>query len=287
MDDDSAGGPAGEAGAIAAATQPATVASLTAQLRALGPLDGSVVIAHTSLSTLGWVAGGAQAVVMAMLDALGPAGTLVMPTQSGQLSDPANWSQPPVPADWIGTLRAELPAYDPYLTPTRSMGAVVECFRQLRATVRSDHPTQSFAAHGPRADAIVRDHRFDDGFGETSPLATLYDLDAQVLLLGVGHANNTSLHLAEHRGDWHPKTYAPASAPMLVDGTRRWVTVEELEPNEDDFDQIGAALADTDIESVGPVGVGHGRLMRQRTAVDFAAAWMSEHRPASLAAPPS
>ena len=52
---------------------------------------GSVVLVHTSLSALGWVCGGAQAVVEALLDALGPDGTLVVPTHTGSNSDPAEW----------------------------------------------------------------------------------------------------------------------------------------------------------------------------------------------------
>ncbi len=271
-----------EAKVIHASSRPATVGSLTADLRALGTLDGRVTIVHSSLSALGWVAGGAQAVVEALVAAAGPDGTLVMPTQSGQLGDPADWSNPPVPAEWIDTIRADTPAFDPHLTPTRSMGAVVECFRHSPATMRSEHPTESFAAMGPLADQIVAGHRFEDGLGESSPLAKLYELDAHVLLLGVGHENNTSLHLAEHRADWQPKVRAQIGAPMMVNGERRWVTADVLEPNEDDFDQIGAALAATDIESVGSVGTGTGRLMRVRAVVDFAADWMTQHRPHSL-----
>jgi len=272
----------GETTSIEAVSTPATVSSLTSDLARLGRLDDGATIVHSSLSALGWAVGGAQAVVEALLASIGSTGTLVMPTQSGQLSDPADWSRPPVPADWFDTIRAEMPAYDPDLTPTRSMGAVVECFRRLPGAVRSDHPTESFAAFGPLADEIVSGHRFDDGFGESSPLATLYDLDARILLLGVGHGNNTSLHLAEHRGDWQPKSRVRIGAAMLVDGSRQWVTADVLEPNEDDFDQIGVAMAATDIETVGPVGIGEARLVRVREAVDFAASWMTEHRPGSL-----
>lgn len=270
-----------EADAIAVVDQPATVASLTIELSQFGLEDG-VTIVHSSLSSLGWVAGGAQAVVEALLDAVGPAGTLVMPTQSGQLSDPAGWGDPPVPAEWVDGLRESLPAYNPHLTATRSMGAVVDCFRQLPGTVRSAHPTESFAAHGPLAERIVDGHRFDDGLGESSPLATCYELDASVLLLGVGHGNNTSLHLAEHRADWMPKQRVRIGAPMIVEGARTWVTADVLEPNEGDFEQIGGAVADTDIESVRPVGAGEGRFMSQRAVVDFAVGWMCEHRPGSL-----
>src|SRR3954462_7704646 len=137
--------------AIAASERPATVESLTRDLRTLGVRPGAVVMVHSSLSRLGYVAGGAHSVVVGLLEAVGPDGTIVMPTHSGDLSDPAAWSKPPVPEAWWDTIRSTMPAYDPALTPTRRMGAIVDCFRRLPATRRSAHPTVSVAAHGPRA----------------------------------------------------------------------------------------------------------------------------------------
>ncbi|MDA1074167.1 MAG: AAC(3) family N-acetyltransferase, partial [Proteobacteria bacterium] len=104
---------------------PVTRSSLLADLRKLGSrqhMTGQdTLIVHTSLSKLGWIAGGAQAVVQTLLDFTGTDGTLVMPTHSAQLTDPANWVNPPVPAGWWPQIRDEMPAFDPDLTPTRSM----------------------------------------------------------------------------------------------------------------------------------------------------------------------
>ena len=258
--------------------QPSTVTSLIGQLRALGIEEGDVVIVHSSLSRLGWVVGGAQAVVEALVAAIGTRGTLIMPTHSGHLSEPSRWTNPPVPEPWIPTIRATMPAFDPRLTPTRGMGAVVECFRNLDGTVRGPHPLLSFAGHGPLADQIVAPHELGAGLGPESPLGRLYDLGAKVALLGVGHANNTSLHLAEYRAWWPHKRDQQEGSPILIDGERQWVTYDELALDDSDFERLGDAFAATGAETRNQVGAGVGRLFGQRQAVEFATSWIERSR---------
>lgn len=267
---------------IEATDRPATRASLTADLRALGIAAGDVLVVHSSMSALGYVVGGPQAVVEALLDAVGPTGTLTMPGHSSDWSDPAQWQHPPVPSSWWDTMRESMPAFDPHLTPTRQMGAIVETFHRVPGVRRSSHPMVSHLAFGPHADRIVADHSLADGFGERSPLARLYDLDATVVLLGVGHANNTSLHLAEHRAEWDGKAWNAQGAPVLVDGERRWVTFDDLDGDTDDFEAVGAAFAATGGVRAGTVGTAASLAMSQRALVDVAADWFTRHRPGSL-----
>jgi len=257
---------------------PATVSSLISDLRELGVAEGMTLMVHSSLSQVGFVVGGAHAVVTALWAAVGNTGTLIMPTHSTDLTDPAAWKNPPVPESWWAPIRAEMPAYDPVLTPTRSMGSIVECFRHLPGVVRSGHPTVSAAAIGPNADVVTADHRVADGLGEHSPQARVYDLDGHVLLLGVSHANNTSLHLAERRSAPRTAKVFSQSSPMMIDGDREWVTYDCLDDDPSDFETIGEAFAATGHEQTGPVGAGTARLMRSRDLVDFALAWMNEHR---------
>ena len=259
---------------------PPTVSSLLTDLRALGVEAGMTLLVHSSLSAVAdWVVGGPSAVILALEAAIGPEGTLVMPTQSGELSDPANWQHPPVPPHWWELIRQEMPPFRPDLTETRSMGRIPETFRKQDGVLRSNHPQTSFAAWGKHAQFVTADHSLDNELGERSPLARIYDLAGSVLLLGVGHDRNTSLHLAEYRATFPGKRRLSAAAPILVDGQRQWVTFQGIELDEADFPQIGAAFAETTgLVRQGKVGQATALLMPQRPLVDFAVQWMAAHR---------
>jgi aminoglycoside 3-N-acetyltransferase len=264
---------------IARAASPVTTASLAGDLRTLGVRRGGVLVVHASLSKLGWVAGGAPAVLHAILDVLGPAGTLLVPTHTNHLSDPSGWANPPVPEAWWDTVRAGLPAYRADETPAPWMGALAAVVLCRRDAVRSSHPHYSFAAIGPMAEALCGTHPLDWSIGPDTPLGRVAGHAGQVLLLGVGHESNTSLHVAEVGGAWGGRNVVEATAPALVDGERRWVQWRDVAYDEDDFAVIGAAFAaDTGLERVGPAGHGEARLMPQRELVQFARAWIDAHR---------
>jgi aminoglycoside 3-N-acetyltransferase len=255
--------------------------TLTDDLLRLGVAPGGVLLMHSSFKSVGFVPGGPQAVVQAVLDALGPDGTLVVPTHTSDNSDPKDWSRPPVPADWWEPIRHEAPGFDPDRTPASAwMGVLAETARTWPGARRSDHPQVSFAAVGPHADAIVTGHRLDDALGESSPLGAVNRLGGQVLLLGVGHDSNTSMHLAEWRQPDPPRHTVGASIRQ-PDGTARWVTWSDVEEDEGAFAQIGADLEDTGVVRVGSVGRATARLMDQRAVVDFATSWIGLSRAAS------
>lgn len=144
-----------------------TVETLAADFRRLGVQEGMTLLLHSSFKSLGqWVAGGPVAVILALEEVLGTEGTLIMPSQSSDQTDPSGWSRPPVPEAWWQTIREQMPPYDPDLTPLRGMGVIADTFRKQRGVRRSSHPIDSFVAWGNTGISLLT------GTGWNSPLAS-------------------------------------------------------------------------------------------------------------------
>ncbi len=264
--------------AIERVEEPVTVDRLVGDLRDLGVAAGDTLLVHASLSELGWVAGGAQAVAEALRAAVTPDGTVVVPTFTGQYTDPATWSSPPVPETWVERIPDDLPPFRPAVTPSRAVGAVPECLRCHPDARRSDHPTVSFAAWGAAAEPIVADHPLDDPLGEGSPLARLNARDADVLFLGTDHATNTSFHLAEYRADIETER-TTTRATVRRDGEPVMVSVEDQVLSTDDFPAVGSAFEEAVGLASGPVAAAPAKLASQPAMVDFAVDRFERTRP--------
>lgn len=262
-----------------------TPSSLKKDFKKLGVQSGMNMILHSSMKSLGgWVVGGAISVILALEEQLREEGTLVMPTHTPDLSDPSTWRNPPVRESWWEDIREQMPAFDHDFTPCWEMGIIPEVFRKQRGVIRSSHPQLSFAAWGANREYITANHSLAYGLGEQSPIARLYELDGWILLLGVGHGNNTCIHLAEYRADYERKKEMMAKAPVMQGNKKAWVAYKEVDLDSSDFDAIGADFArDTNHVRVGKVGNATALLLPVRDIVDYATIWMEKHR--TLSAP--
>ena len=173
--------------------------------------------------------------------------------------------------------RETMPAYRPDLTPTRKMGIIAESFRKQEGVLRSAHPHVSFCAFGARAREITNNHSLAFGMGEESPLARVYDLGGHVLLLGVGHDRDSSLHLAEYRATYPTKRIVQESAPICKSGVSTWTTFDNVDLVASDFEHIGDAFVNSEAGNTvhcGMVGLADCQLMPRRETVDFAVEWI-------------
>lgn len=157
-----------------------TSSELSEDLRALGVGAGMRLVVHASLRSLGWVVGGADAVLDALAAVVTERGLLLMPT--------FNHGAP--------FARGGAGVYDPRVTPSTS-GAISDAFWRRPGVVRSLHPTHSFAALGRGAHEILAGHERGDTLGPNSPLGRLAEQGGFLLHLGTTHRVSSAKHLAE------------------------------------------------------------------------------------------
>lgn len=262
---------------VRATTSFQSVETLKQQLQVLGIKAGDSIMVHSSLKEMGWIAGGAKAVIDALIETITPEGTIVMPAQSAENSEPSNWMIPPVPEEWHEPIRQHMPAYDPYLTPLRGMGKIAECFHRHPKTIRSYHPVHSFMAWGKHAEAWMMEHPLEDSFGPSSPLGAIVDQEIKILLIGVGYDSCTALHLSEYLLE--SKTYANQAAAMLVDGKRQWIEYQIVDVDSDRFPEIGKAFEQEHSQevSVGKLGQADCRIIHMKPLIEFGVEWLKLH----------
>jgi aminoglycoside 3-N-acetyltransferase len=258
----------------------ATGKRIIADPRGLGVGQGDTLLVHGSLRSIGLVDGGAGAVAGALREA---AGTVVVPAGTEQNSKTSRQHLTRIAGmtpQQVLAYRAAMPAFHPGMPS--GMGAIAEAVRTARGAVRSGHPQSSFAAVGAAAEYLMDDHRVDCHYGEDSPLAKLYKMDARVLLLGVGYRACTAFHLAEYRYTPNPPRRGYECVVTGADGQRCWTSYDDVVLDDHEFEVIGQSFEKETNVDRGDVGNAECRLMSLRDAVDFAVQWMSENRTQSL-----
>jgi aminoglycoside 3-N-acetyltransferase len=179
-----------------------TKATIERELRRLGLQRGDKLFVHSSLSSMGHVVGGADTVIDAILEVIGPEGTLMVPTFTPNCA-----------------------LFDVRRTPSKT-GLITETLRRRPEAVRSWHPTHSVAAIGREAKELTRDHLQFRALGKGSPVDRLAKRGGYVLLLGVGHNRNSTVHVGEAWAevgyiDVKPYSHAISEAVVITpDGQR-------------------------------------------------------------------
>lgn len=258
---------------------------LIADLHALGLARGDVVMTHESVRAIGWIAGGPDEVAEAIVEAVGPEGTWMkyVGSEDGTY-DLEQW-----PKEVADVYRASCPAFDPARTRAcRAWGILCEYLRTRPGAVRSRHPDGSFAAVGPVADWLLRDHPLQDGLGPGSPLDRLLAKNGKVVLLGSPLSDVTFLHLCEYAAAIPNKRRARYASPILDErGARTFVAIEELDSSDgiarypeggDYFEAVTRAFVARGVGvRTGKVGFADAVLMDARALFDFGVRWMEEH----------
>jgi len=218
-------------------------AELADQLRSLGVARGGVLLVHTSFRAVRPVEGGPLGLILALREVLVPEGTLVMPSWTGEDDEP----------------------FDPAVTPASAdLGIVADVFWRLPGVSRSEH-LFAFAAIGPQAERITSGPLPLPPHIPDSPAGRVHDLDGQVLLLGVGHDADSTVHVAEVLAG---VPYRVPKHCTVLQG-KRPIRVEYLE---NDHCCARFALIDTwlqarGLQKEGPVGNAQARLARSRDVV--------------------
>ncbi|MFD3581684.1 aminoglycoside N(3)-acetyltransferase [Streptomyces sp. NPDC058683] len=220
-------------------TEVTQAAELGGLLRSLGVRRGGVLMVHASLSGTGVAP---EPVRDALLAALGPAGTLIVPAFTPENSDTSRAHQDAVAGlseAEAAEYRGSMPPFDPDATECPTMGALAECVRSTHGAVRSAHPQTSLAGLGPGAGKLLRRHPMRSHLGRLSPMARLYAADAQILLLRVGFEVCSAFHYAEYLTRPRPprRTYR-----CVVDEKGNWVSYRDLALDDSDFGEIGSRL---------------------------------------------
>ena len=220
-------------------------------LRGLGVRPGGVLLVHSSLRSLGPVPGGAETVVQALLEALGPEGTVLMPALS------------------YARVTPQQPVFDVCFTPS-NVGALPEHFRKRVGTLRSLHPTHSVSGIGRLAAELLERHGEDrTPCGPRSLFHLLPEYAGQILMLGCGLRPNTSMHAIEELVA-PPYLFGGPQTYRLIgwDGraTAAVYRTHGFREHRQRYDRVGDVLSEPELR--------RGEVMRARAhLIDAAALW--------------
>jgi aminoglycoside 3-N-acetyltransferase len=186
-----------------------TRAQLLNDLWLMGIKPGETILVHSSLSSIGYVEGGAETVIGALMDAVGISGNILMPTSPNSA----------LQLEYI----QKLDVFDVHNTPS-ALGRITEVFRKMDGVWRGAHPTEPVAAMGPDAEWLIAGHLGEPTpYTANSPFRRIIERNGKILYVGVTLDNaGTSLHTLEDAVDfpypvYHHQTFTVRVIDMMLD----------------------------------------------------------------------
>ena len=208
-----------------------SIAELANDFRNLGIGAGDTVMLHASVRAVGEVAGGPDAIHLALKSALTPEGTLMMYASCPRFYDEVGRGN--LTMEQERELHEKLPAFDPLTARSdRDNGILVEFLRTFPGS-HVNHHVARFVCWGKQTEYLLASQLWNYAFGADSALERFLLLDGKIVLLGSDHDAVTFLHYAEHIADIPEKRVARYQVPVMENGCRVWRAMEEFDTSGD------------------------------------------------------
>jgi aminoglycoside 3-N-acetyltransferase len=246
---------------------------LVRALVALGVRPGDLLMTHASVRSIGPIVGGVSVLVQALLDAVGPEGTI-----SAYVDFEPFYGEEDDPDD--------IPMFDKRIaSAARDHGVLHEVLRTWPGAVRSDHPDAGVVGIGRLAEWLTAAHPFQYGYGAGTPFERFVQAGGRVLMLGAPLDTITLLHHAEHLADIPHKRVVRYRRLMPGSDGPEWIEFEEFDTSnpvsavlpEDCFDRIARELLASGSGSSGLVGQAESYLFEGSELVRFGVEWLEKH----------
>ncbi|WP_243375602.1 aminoglycoside 3-N-acetyltransferase [Microvirga solisilvae] len=259
-----------------------TRASLRDDLKRLGIRFGDMVMVHAAMRQVGPLLNGPDALIGAILDTVGPTGTLVAYTDWDARYDELLDEKGRVPSEW----REHVPPFDAASSRAiRDHGVLAEFIRTTPGARRSGNPGASVAAIGAQADWLTANHPLDYGYGEGSPFAKLVESRGKVLMVGASLDTMTLLHHSEHLAQVPNKRIRRYEVPFASPDGVHWRMVEEFDTSdpvvpglaEDYFATIVSEFLASGQGSQDVIGSAPSVLVDAASICAFAVDWMERN----------
>lgn len=248
------------------------------QLKDLGIRKGMVLLVQANTKQMGHLIGGEQMLIEALMESVGYEGTIVVPTFTTELLDPAcqkNKKEKIVRMYWNDVRTSALP-FDKKLTLPKDEDPFVCQFLRNEGIVRSYHPVYSFAAWGKYAKVICHQHPLHFGLNEDSPVGKVLDYNGYVVSLGCGYDECVIFRHAQYKYGKLPIRII--SAPIENNNLIQWKDMLDIECQNEEISKIGNIMEDKCVVKSSFIGATNCTFFSSKEAVSIAITYFKTYK---------